>query len=193
MKTFQTLVAMAVVVFSVPALASSPSGSSRSTGGNNLLDDVDSGGYGAPVVRYSPVGSTDQLFVGARGGWIINHSFVIGGAAYGLATSYQLPGDRLTFGYGGLMLEYIAMPQNVFHVAFDTVIGGGAVAPRNSTSPSAVVVLEPELDGVVNLSSSVRAGLGLSYRMTRGKNVANLTSSDLSGFGGNLFVQFGSF
>src|SRR6185295_14736441 len=140
-------------------LASSPRGHTQAEGSDTVFQDVDSGGYGAPVLKYSKVGDRDGLFAGARGGWIINHSFVIGGAAYGLASTYELPGDRLTFGYGGLMLEYIVRPMNEFHVSFDTVIGGGAVAPKNSTNPSAVFVVEPELDAIVNLSTSIRAGL----------------------------------
>jgi hypothetical protein len=194
MQNFLKLSAvMAFLAFSVPAMASGPGGFSDFDTSDGLFDSIESGVYAAPVVSYSELAGQGGLFVGARGGWIINHCFVLGGAGYGLATTHEIPGDRLTFGYGGLMLEYIVAPERPFHVSFDTVIGGGAVAPKNSTNPNGVFVLEPEADAIVNLTRSIHAGVGLSYRFTRGVTVANLSSSDLSGFSASFLVQFGNF
>jgi hypothetical protein len=39
----------------------------------------DNGGYGAPVVKFMSLGGEVGVLVGGRGGWIINHTFVIGG------------------------------------------------------------------------------------------------------------------
>jgi hypothetical protein len=158
-----------------------------------IHDGFESSGYGAPVVKYSRVAGTDAFFVGGKGGWVINHSFVLGGAGYGLVSNYQLPGDVLSFGYGGAMLEYIADPDRLIHLSFDTVIGGGGVGPKHNSSPNAVFILEPEANVLVNISQGIHAGLGVSYRFTRGVHIADLTNSDLSGFGSSLFVQFGGF
>jgi hypothetical protein len=154
---------------------------------------IESNGYGAPVVKYSSVGNSDGLLVGGRGGWVINHSFVLGGAGYGLATNYQLPSDRLTFGYGGVMLEYITEPESLVHLSFDTVIGGGGVGTKGGGTSNSVFVLEPEIDAILNISASVHAGLGVAYRMTRGVHLAGLSNSDLSGVNGTFMVQFGGF
>jgi len=154
---------------------------------------IESNGYGAPVLKYSPVGNSDGLFVGARGGWVINHSFVLGGAGYGLATNYQIPGDRLTFGYGGAMLEYIADSESLVHFSIDTVIGGGGVGTRGGGTTNGVFVLEPEIDAILNISAAVRAGLGVGYRMTRGVHVAGLSNADLSGVNGTFLLEFGGF
>src|SRR3954470_21993895 len=67
-------------------------------------------GYIAPVARYSKVASQDALLAGGRGGWLLGRSWIVGLAAYGLATHEHLPGsqrERLSFGYGGAHLEYV--------------------------------------------------------------------------------------
>jgi hypothetical protein len=188
-----TFVALLSMVFVSIASADVPSGRSQRGQTETLIGDIDSGYYVAPTARYSKVGTKDGLFAGVRGGWIINHDFVLGAAVSGLASTYQLPSDSLSFVYGGAMLEYIVASESLVHFSLNTVIGGGAVGPKKSTSPSGVFVVEPGLDVFVNLSRSIRTGLGVSYRLTRGTQVATLNDSDLSGVGANFLVQFGSF
>jgi hypothetical protein len=189
MKTW--IIVLALAAFPTQALAA---GHSQTSEPDTLFNgDIESGGYGAPVLKYAGIGNYQEVFVGGRGGWVINHQFVLGGAGYGMATNYPISGDRLTFGYGGVLLEYIIEPDALFHVSVDTVIGGGAVAPKSSTHPDGVFVAEPEINGILNLSRSVRAGLGLAYRLTRGVSVAGLNNSDLSGVNGTFFLAFGSF
>ena len=40
-----------------------------------ISGDIESGGYGAPVVKISWLNGEAAVVVGAQGGWIINHSF----------------------------------------------------------------------------------------------------------------------
>ncbi|MBM2841488.1 MAG: hypothetical protein HW412_2016, partial [Bacteroidetes bacterium] len=94
-----------VIVFSVSAFAQE----------QTLFDikDVEHGGYGAFVVKFCSVNNEFGVLVGGRGGWIIDHTFAIGGAGYGLANNVHSRvagplGERcVNFGYGGLALEYI--------------------------------------------------------------------------------------
>ncbi len=80
---------------------------------------IHSGGFGGPVVKFSQINNEFGLFVGGRGGWIINHSFAFGGGGYGLVTeiSAPAPSDSLTLGlgYGGLELEYINRSDKLIH------------------------------------------------------------------------------
>jgi hypothetical protein len=166
---------------------------SQASGPHVLFSNVESGYYVAPMMRVGDVAGNQQIFAGMRGGWIVNHGFVLGLSLGGLATHYPIPGDRLSFAYGGALLEYILSSDSLFHVSVSTMIGGGAVAPKSSSSPQGVFVATPEADLFVNLSQSIRAGVGLDYRFTRGVSIAHLNNSDLSGMGGNFLVQFGSF
>jgi hypothetical protein len=107
--------------------------------------DFESGGYGAPELKLGNVNNEMSLFVGGRGGWIIGHKFVIGGAGYGLTTnntfnySEQLirqdgsPVDstrklKIDMGYGGLLLEYIAFPKSAVHLSFPVIIAAGGTS-----------------------------------------------------------------
>jgi len=102
--------------------------------------DFSSGGYGGPELKLSNINDDMSLLVGGRGGWIINHSFVIGGAGYGLTTNnrFDYTEDisgidstrklRLDMGYGGLLLEYIAFPREAIHLSFPFVIGAGGAS-----------------------------------------------------------------
>lgn len=72
--------------------------------------------------------------VGGRGGWIINHSLVLGGGGYGVASEVDAPAGVLPLegpldievGYGGFELEYIIHPMSLVHFNIYNFIGGGA-------------------------------------------------------------------
>lgn len=49
--------------------------------------EIENGGFGGPVVKVTSINGESAVFVGGRGGWIINHTFVLGGAGYGLVTN----------------------------------------------------------------------------------------------------------
>jgi hypothetical protein len=50
-----------------------------------------SGGFGGPVVKVSQIHGETALFAAARGGWLINHVFSVGGGAYGQVVDIQAP------------------------------------------------------------------------------------------------------
>lgn len=165
-----------------------------------LSGGIRSGGFGAPVVKFSQVNDSFGLFVGGRGGWIINSTFVIGGGGYGLANDVvpdesSLPFDpfrRIEMGYGGLELEYIGLSDRVIHYSVYVLIGGGGVSHRTPISDS-FFVLEPAVNVEVNLVSWFRLNGGVGYRYVSGVNSPELTNSDLSAFAGSLTFKFGSF
>ncbi|MGZ6144377.1 MAG: hypothetical protein ACXWLM_13630 [Myxococcales bacterium] len=166
--------------------------------------NVTNGGYLAPRIAYGQVAGRDAVFVGGEGGWIINHSFILGCAGSGLVTQQRAPGDYgitddLSFGYGGVMLGYTFLPARLVHGTFTTVVGAGGIGShrRSSTHASdlqdAVFVLEPTATFELNMVQHVRAGVAISYRWVRGVETAGLSNSDLSGVLGSLVVKFGKF
>ncbi len=97
---------------------------------------IDNGGYGALVTKFTSVNGRFGLLLGARGGWIINHSFSIGAAGYGLVNNVRAnstgPNGEpyLNLGYGGLDLEYVYRSDDLVHVSIHTLIGAGAAGYR---------------------------------------------------------------
>lgn len=169
-----------------------------------LGEELESGGYGALVVKYGQIRGTDGIFVGGQGGWIINHTLVIGAAGYGLVN--QIGSGRgdctyLGFGYGGLLLEFIIASHKLVHLSVQGVIGGGGVGYYTDrycdyycvSDGDAFFALEPGAHLMLNLHRIVRVGIGASYRYVDGVRYEDLRDSDLSGYTGQFIIKFGLF
>ena len=181
-----------------------------------LIDQpIQSGGYGGPVVRFSEFNNKFAVLVGGYGGWLINHSFLLGGGGYGLVNNiiaspaaqlyYGATSDlRTQFGYGGLFLEYTGDPNALIHYSVSTLIGGGSVnyGYWNSFSQSyydalsrtsTVFVFEPGVGAELNITRFFRLNSGVSYRLVRGSDLPGITDSDMSNFSAFLTFKFGAF
>jgi hypothetical protein len=184
--------------------------------------DVEHGGFGGPVVKFSSVDGTFALFVGGRGGWIINvrpgHTLVLGGGGYGLANDIEavrfnraVPEGRtsvqayLEFGYGGVELEYVNRTRRLLHGSVQVLIGGGSVSFRDADNEDSgdrfdedrfedeLFVIEPTVHLMLNVTSFLRIGGGASYRFVSGSDLPPFSDTDLSGPGAVLTFKFGSF
>jgi hypothetical protein len=186
-----------------------------------LSGEVHHGGFGGPVVKLTRVNGEDALLVGGRGGWIINHTFVIGGGGYGLVTDVKpkTPGflneNRMMVGYGGLELEFIAASDKLVHLSFPLLIGAGAVGYMYGhfgddmnldfnldRKVDTFFVIEPGANLELNVVSFFRITAGLSYRHVTGISAPTdplgisrpLTSNnELRGVSWNLGFKFGAF
>ncbi len=175
-----------------------------------------SGGYGAPEVKFTNVDDKFGVLVGGRGAWIINSTFAIGGAGYGLVTSHSIPDyftrdDTVAYlrtGYGGLYLSYINSSNELIHFTINTLIGAGGASYTSSISDllndnnrhdskvyesSAYFIFEPQLGMEINVVKVFRIELTAGYRFISGLELSRTKSSDLSGFSGGIAFKFGSF
>ncbi len=191
-------------IFSILLLIISYNGYSQE---ETLLGDkeITHTGFGGPVFKFSHVNKNFALFIGGRGGWIINHTFVIGGGGYGLVNN--IPGNIkingetpiMNFGYGGLELEYISDYKKLLHYTIQTLIGAGGVGYRTRDNrqhhmhDNAFFVFEPAVHLNLNIAHFMRAGLGVSYRIILGVDYDELRNRDLSGYSANLTLKFGKF
>jgi hypothetical protein len=175
------------------AIAASPAVAQQQT---LVSGRVESGGFGAPVVKFAQVAGQSSVYFGGRGGWIINHSFVLGAAAYGLASDVRLDprffGRQLEFGYGGMDLEFVIAPNSIIHASFSTLLGGGGVRPFYEPV-DVVFVVEPQLNIALNVAPFMRMVVGGSYLWVTDVDTPSLRPDDLSSFTGSFQVQFGSF
>jgi hypothetical protein len=168
--------------------------------------NVAHGGFGGPVARLTRFNGQTGVMLGGRGGWIIDHRFVIGGGAYGLVGSaitvpYAPPAGGsayLTFGYGGLELQYIERPLRLTHLTLSLLIGVGGAEYRQGgggqlTPSSTLFVAEPGAGIQLNLTRGIRLSATGSYRFVSGVRLSGLANGDLSGLAAALGVEFGRF
>lgn len=171
-----------------------------------ISGEIESGGYGGPEIKFGSINGEWEVFVGGRGGWIINHQFVVGAAGYGLTTEGETnPGTIIPYlnetfdmGYGGILLGYISRSNRLVHVTMDVLIGGGGLSPRddvfqNNFDEDAFFILEPSVNFELNVSSKIRFAFGGGYRITSGVEYFDLDDKDIGGPAINLMLKFGKF
>lgn len=172
------------------------------------MHEVTHGGFGGPVVKFTQINNEFGLLVGGRGGWIINHTFVIGGGGYGLANNIngnQLVSGKvplINFGYGGFEMEYIYDSDNLIHFTAYTLIGGGSVNYRdpanhdkfdNNEDMQTFFILEPAVSVELNVVKFFRINFGASYRYISNFEYKGLNQSDVAGPSAILTFKFGKF
>jgi len=191
------LVFLLVIVFTFSALAQETT---------LISGDIESGGFGGPVLKITNINSENAVLVGGRGGWIINHSFVIGGGGYGLVTDVKAKAtdsihQYIEMGYGGLEIEYIASSNDLIHLSMELLVGGGGVGYKYenndgfnaSHNMNSFFVLEPSIHANLNITHFFRMAAGVGYRYVSGLKSAVSTNADLSGPSAILTFEFGKF
>lgn len=167
--------------------------------------NIENGGYGGLVWKLTSIKGNSAILAGARGGWILNHTFAIGGGGY--STISDIKAEVFTednepwyiiLDYGGLELEYIHNSDKLVHMTFHTLIGGGQVRLVQDHSDYEIAsdnlfVIEPSLDVDLNITNWFRLGVGISYRLVTGLDSDIVNNSDVSGVNGLLILKFGKF
>lgn len=176
-----------------------------------LVDgSVTHGGFGGPSVKFGDVAGSASVWVGGRGGWIMNlsehHAISLGGGGYGLVTNHRVPvpvdgNDDLYAlnGYGGFIFEYTNQSYKLIHFTVSSLIGGGGLLLRErnyedvSDEVNSYFIFEPEVNAELNVTSFFRITAGASYRMTSGISEFGFGDSDFSGLQGTITLKFGGF
>jgi hypothetical protein len=160
-------------------------------------------GYGALGFKFTPIQGNFGTMLGGYGGWFINKTLLIGGGGYGLTS--QIPsatrtGQNISFGYGGIVLEYVGLSDKVFHYAVQGFVGwGGAgfytpgtfVSSRSAIT--GLMVFEPSVLAELNVTNFLRLSAGAGYRIVTGSTLEGLNNADLSSYSVSLNIKFGSF
>ena len=199
---FRSLVVLALGMMSLPALAKE-----RTLIGD--LEDLEHGGFGGPIVRFTQINGHLGVLTGGRGGWIIDHRFVLGGGGYGLANGIEAEGlappfqetvggtvpavPDLEMGYGGGMLEYIIASDALVHFSVELLVGAGGATTADNWKEDAFFVAEPGANLMLNVTDFFRFGAGASYRYVEGLHFGDIGDDDLSGVTAVLTFKFGKF
>lgn len=173
--------------------------------------EITYGGYGGPRVALSSFNGKNTWLVGGRGGVIFNSSFAVGGAGYGIANSPQFTNidtNKVAYlegGYGGLLLEYILLPNKLVHLSFPVIIGAGGLLysetraiddadfDQSIIANTSFFVLEPGVELEINIIRFMRLAAGVSYRYTNGMNLPNTSSSAFNALSLSVSLKFGRF
>jgi hypothetical protein len=153
------------------------------------------GGFGGVVFKGSGVNDQFAGFFGARGGWVIDHVFVLGAGGYlmGGGVDVEVDGAResLDMWYAGAEIEFISGWSQVYHITFATLVGGGSLGLAGQSD--GIFVTEPALNIEVNVTPYLRLNFGGGYRFAWGADLPELSNGDISQFFGQVTLKFGAF
>lgn len=163
------------------------------------MDNARSGGFGGPVVKYGDINGDSAAMIGGEGAGTFttgDHSFLIGGAGYGLVNELDWDTDqKLEMGYGGLMIGYTHKPDSVVHVETKLLLGAGGVSivdtAGDDDDSGSFMVSELTVSGEVNVTEFLEIGLGGAYRLTSEPGIDGLSANDISGPSIVISFQFG--
>ncbi len=171
-------------------------------------------GYGALTTNYSKFNGEDALFVGAYGGWMINHKLMLGLGGYGLVTQHDGFGinaetnkkNELKMGYGGLMVEYTFFETKVIHATASTLVGVGVVTNGShskydsetgeswrSSDESGFLAFQPSVNVEVSVTSWFRVSAGGGYRLITSADIEGISNAKMSAPTANVTLKFGVF
>jgi hypothetical protein len=171
------------------------------------------GVFGGPIVKYTNIDQNGSVLLGVRGGYIINHSLIVGIGMYGLVSDV-MPAvekiderisfdDKLRLMYGGIEMGYVFEPLDLLHFSLNTLFGVGNVSYNNTTESDAIggghhtgesfFVIEPNAGLELNLTNFMRLETVISYRISTGLKYPYLSNNNISGVGGMLTLKFGQF
>lgn len=136
--------------------------------------------------------------------WVINHKFVVSAKYHTLTTPlnvrYLVAPDRtdsisLNHHFAGLGFSYILFDSKKF--SFQPELSGGWASVKfkrgNGTFRKDFGLIIPAVYGTYNASKHFRFGIGLNYRLAIAAAYEGLSSADISGVSGVVFIRIGTF
>jgi hypothetical protein len=176
-----------------------------------LNGNIDHGGYGGAIVKFTRVNGELGVMTGAGGAWIIDHNAYLGIEGTSLVNKVegntrQASGEPyiLRLNEGGIRIGYIHNSDDALHFTVGTMIGAGSMTLSERyvwtddddfawDVDQMYFIVEPEVAAEVNITSWMRAQVGASYRLVSGADYEGLRSGNLSGPAGTFMLKFGSF
>ena len=167
------------------------------------------GGYGALSFGYSQIDGKDAFVMGARGSWIIDHTFAIGLGGVGFINDVNYQNwhnnelnNNLAGGYGGVYLEPILAPRLPVHISVPVLFGIGGISRvennwdnwvYDDSQNDVFLVFEPAIELEFNLTRHMRLAGSVGYRFTSKVEMADTNPDILEGTNIGLVMKFGKF
>ena len=207
----KTILAFLFIFGAVPALATDFEQETLFSG------DIEHGAFGGPSIKVLSVKDEPGVLVGGYGGWLINHSLMLGGGAFGLVNNILASNDvplinskrpSTAFGYGGPMIEYTGNPKELVHYTAHMLIGGGVAGyylrdhhdwdegpdlDFHNDNWDICLAMEFGAGVELNVASFFRINAGVSYLFVNGIELPGLADGDINGPSAHLTLKFGKF
>lgn len=204
------LLSIVVVLVSCPVICS---GKDRTL----IPEKFTSGYYAGPTFSVTNFADQVGLFVGGKGGWIVNRKFAIGASAallvntidFNLKVPSQNSGVEVdttldaSLYYGGTELGYIRSPENLFHYSLWLQIGVGLIGFKDYECASCgqktdldrdlFLIVEPRIDLNLNVTKMARVSLGMGWRYAYDLELRGVSNQDFYGPIGLLAVRVGRY
>ncbi|MGQ9661884.1 MAG: hypothetical protein ACUVWX_06025 [Kiritimatiellia bacterium] len=164
----------------------------------SLLDRGNWGAWIKPAVSLTRIES-ETAELGTVGiGVALNRTFYLGWGyttllsdiRYGSPQVGEL--DAFDFWYTGAMLGYSLRSSQLVHAAFELLIGAGRITAGLTSGggdKERVLIGEPAVAVLVNVSPTVELGLELAWRLVDTSGVEGLGAGDLGGLRGGLILR----
>ncbi len=154
------------------------------------------GGTIGPVVKVSKWGNGVVTTLGGRITGTLWNFFILGVEGHGAIAQSKLDlagrtNEDISYYYGGIGTGVRLFPGSFFHLTSYNGFGLGYLKLKNRGEASLVFNIEPEINAEIDLFSIMRIGAGVSYRMPFAKDLDLAKKSDLFGFGGQVYLEFG--
>ena len=177
-----------------------------------LNSNLESGYYAGPVWKLTQFTGEFDALMGGRAGWIINRTFAVGVSGYGMMSGMHMHGHDFfddhdhgnTLSYGGLEFEYIRNSDKLLHYSFAAFFGVGSLGIdeyqndendilEHDHHSDTVLIFEPSLNGIVNITPWFRLGAGISWLFVNGAADIGVDSNDAGGPAATLTFKLGRF
>lgn len=172
-----------------------------------IQSPLESGFYIGPEAKVCVILDEYEIMAGGRAGWIINHKFSIGAAAYKMVSersiiylppNFDFINPDIEMSYGGLLFEYIHNFDKIEHFSLDMIIGMGSISLHEDRfitvhEQDNYFIVEPGANFMLNFTKFLRVGIGFGYRMAYDVEFGYYDNEDLTGASFKVFVKFGKF
>lgn len=159
-------------------------------------------GYGAGTAEITWVNGKPALSLGAYGGALINHKFLIGAVGNNIFFDQTIDGEKqdFQFNYYGLYSEYRLQPQKNVHLSMGLT---GAMGWQENEITSSLktskrdgdltYVIQPKLGINIKVTRFMQVQAYGSYRFTGNTNSIYYTPKNHNGASAGASLVFGSF
>jgi hypothetical protein len=159
-------------------------------------------GYGAATAEINNINRQANLGVGAYGGVLLNHRWLIGAAGNNTFLKKTASGTTQKFQYHtyGLYTEFHISPQSAVHPVIGLMGGAGYLQQKQSGAEDKYSrvgewhpVISPNLGLSVDVTSFMRIHTRASYNFSADPKTTAIAKENLRAVAGSISLVFGKF
>lgn len=151
-----------------------------------------------PEFKLTQLGGQGAIMPGIQFGPALGHTLYFGLGGYALVNSVEASNlykdlKAFDFWYSGVSMNYTLFYWSLVHGSVGCLLGYGqlnADSLLEGSDRADLFVVDPGINVMLNLTSSLELGVGGTYRIVNGSNFDDLSNSDLGGLTGSIFLRW---